>query len=137
MRYIIKVTCKNGQFNPRVSSPDDAITRLESDPIFDYPNCTYEIVDDMQTIINEKIEQLWTAYNNYETSRISGSAFAGMALLALQGNTKALAVQQWNMGLWQRYYQQRGLISAGDTTIVPQPELAGDIPYGVKEVFFG
>jgi hypothetical protein len=128
----------NWIINPQLPFCDPKYWKITGDMVLEMTQEEKNVVDSERLLVEkkEKIDKLWRYCTDYETSFVSGSAPAGLALKTLQGDVRALAVQQWVTALWADYYVRRQSIMDGNEVSYDFSN-NGPIPYDVKDIFFG
>jgi len=112
------------------------ITRTDvsaSYKVVDLPLTEQQAIRDKE--FSQKVEQLWTAATRYETEYISGSAVGILTALVLSNNTKALAVQEWILSIWNEYYVRKAALQNDPFMEIDLDfSYIGPIPHTVPEL---
>ncbi len=84
-------------------------------------------------LLNDKIEALWAAADEYTSSYISGVAVGILTVGVIQSLPKALAVSAWSSSVWTEYYVRKELVTL---TSVDNHDFSafGSIPHSVPEL---
>ena len=63
------------------------------------------------SVVAGKVSALWAAADAYTSRYISGVAIGLLAMGAMQGKPKAIAISAWSKSVWDEYYVRRALVS--------------------------
>ena len=100
-----------------------------------FPNYICHIQSIQPTRLEINMENLWLAATNYESSEISGSAPAMVAIGIIKDLPKCKAVSTWITSIWILYYSRKSLVT---NDILDPAALdfssCGKMPYTVPEL---
>lgn len=83
--------------------------------------------------LDQKVSQLWSAANNFQSDQISGAAIGVLTVGVIRSLPKSIAIKDWINAVWTEYYRRKAALIAGQEVSLDFSSF-GSMPFSVPDL---